>query len=84
MLVLTRKINESIMIGDQVEICILEIRGDKIRLGIRAPREIPVHRKEVYVEIKRANLEAARSSFENLKTINDLIGERGVADDRKG
>jgi carbon storage regulator len=80
MLVLTRKLNESIMIGDDVEICLLEIKGDRIRLGIKAPRSVPVHRKEVYEEIKRANEEAARSSVENVRAIDELIGERGRAD----
>ena len=53
MLVLTRKRNESIMIGDAVEVTIVDIRGDKVRLGITAPAEIAVHRKEVYEAIKR-------------------------------
>ena len=64
MLVLTRKLNESVMIGDEIEICILDIRGEKVRLGIKAPREIMVHRKEIYEEIRKANEEAARSSLE--------------------
>ena len=53
MLVLSRQRDESIMIGDDVEITIVDIRGDKVRLGITAPTEIPVHRKEVYETIKR-------------------------------
>ena len=53
MLVLSRQRDESIMIGDDVEITIVDIRGDKVRLGITAPVEIPVHRKEVYETIKR-------------------------------
>ena len=52
MLVLTRKTNESIMIGDDVEVTVLAVSRDKIRLGITAPREVPVFRKEVYVSIK--------------------------------
>jgi carbon storage regulator len=48
MLVLSRQKNESIMIGDTVEITVVDVRGDKVRLGINAPKEIPVHRKEVY------------------------------------
>ena len=51
MLVLTRKSNQSIMIGDDIEITIVDIRGDKVRLGINAPAEIPVHRQEVYEAI---------------------------------
>ncbi|MHC5077041.1 MAG: carbon storage regulator CsrA [Planctomycetota bacterium] len=52
MLVLSRQRDESIMIGDEVEITIVEVRGDKVRLGITAPRSIPVHRREVYDAIK--------------------------------
>lgn len=53
MLVLTRKKNESIIIGDSISIMVIEIRGDKVRLGINAPREVPVHRQEVHEAIKR-------------------------------
>ena len=52
MLVLTRKANESIMIGDDIEISVLSVLGEKVRLGIEAPRDVPVFRKEVYLEIK--------------------------------
>lgn len=55
MLVLSRHRDESIMIGDDVVITIVDIRGDKVRLGIDAPREIPVHRREVYEAIQREN-----------------------------
>ena len=58
MLVLTRKTNESIMIGDDVEVTVLAVSRDKIRLGITAPREVPVFRKEVYVSIKDEASEA--------------------------
>jgi carbon storage regulator len=51
-LVLTRKSNQSIMIGDDVEVSVLSIMGEKVRIGIQAPREIPVFRKEIYLEIK--------------------------------
>ena len=53
MLVLTRKSNQSIMIGDDIEITVLSIMGDKVRIGIRAPRDVPVFRNEVYLEIQR-------------------------------
>ena len=52
MLVLTRKTNQSIMIGDEIEISVLSTAGEKIRLGIEAPRDIPVFRKEIYLEIQ--------------------------------
>ena len=52
MLVLTRKSNQSIMIGDDIEVSVLAVMGEKVRIGIQAPREIPVFRKEVYLEIQ--------------------------------
>ncbi len=59
MLVLSRQRDESIMIGDNIQITVVDIRGDKVRLGIVAPTEIPVHRKEVYEAIQRENKKAA-------------------------
>ena len=53
MLVLTRKSNQSIMIGDDIEVSVLAIMGEKVRVGIEAPRSVPVFRKEVYIEIQR-------------------------------
>jgi carbon storage regulator len=53
MLVLTRKSNQSIMIGDEIEISVLAIMGEKVRIGIEAPRKVPVFRKEVYLEIQQ-------------------------------
>ncbi len=61
MLVLTRKEDESIMIGDNIEIKVLEIRENQVKIGIEAPRSIPVHRKEVYLSIKAENEEAAKA-----------------------
>jgi len=60
MLVLSRQRDETIMIGDEIEITVVDIRGDKVRLGITAPTRIAVHRKEVYEAIKRENEQAAR------------------------
>ena len=57
MLVLSRQKDESIMIGDDVEIIIVDVRGDKVRLGINAPKSIPVHRREVYNAIQREKKE---------------------------
>ena len=59
MLVLSRQRNETIMIGDDVELTVVDIRGDKVRLGIKAPARIAVHRKEVYDAIKRENEQAS-------------------------
>jgi carbon storage regulator len=57
-LVLTRKGNQSIMIGDEIEISVLAIMGEKVRIGIQAPRSVPVFRKEVYLEIQQDRAEA--------------------------
>ena len=57
MLVLSRKKNESVIVNDNIEIVVIEIRGDKVRLGINAPKEVPVHRKEVYDAIRRHELD---------------------------
>ncbi len=57
MLVLSRKKNESIVIGDNIVITVVDVRGDKVRLGIDAPKDVPVHRREVYDAIKKAEQE---------------------------
>lgn len=62
MLVLTRKLNESIMIGHDVKITVVDVRGDQVKLGISAPRQIAVHREEVYLEIQRESRMAAESN----------------------
>src|SRR4051812_49835961 len=74
MLVLSRQRDETIMIGDNIEITIVDIRGDKVRLGITAPATIPVHRKEVYDAIQRENREAARVKMEDLGSLPKTAG----------
>jgi carbon storage regulator len=69
MLVLSRQKDETIMIGDDVEITVVDIRGDKVRLGIKAPPHIPVHRKEVYEAIKRENREASQVNPDDLRSL---------------
>lgn len=61
MLVLTRKVNQSIVIGDGIEVVVLEVRGEQVRLGIKAPRDVAVHRKEVFEQILAEN-EAAQGT----------------------
>ncbi|NLW09742.1 MAG: carbon storage regulator CsrA [Firmicutes bacterium] len=61
MLVLTRKTNESIMIGDEIKVTVVEVRGDQVKLGITAPKRISVHREEVYLAIQKENIKAAAS-----------------------
>jgi carbon storage regulator len=71
MLVLSRHRDESIMIGDDVVITIVDIRGDKVRLGIEAPNDIPVHRQEVYEAIKRENLKANHIQPAELRSLKE-------------
>ncbi|MDM7461372.1 MAG: carbon storage regulator CsrA [Fimbriimonadales bacterium] len=66
MLVLTRKVNQSIMIGDDIEVIVLEVRGEQVRLGIKAPRTVTVHRREIYDAIQQENLLAAQSKPEDV------------------
>jgi carbon storage regulator len=69
MLVLSRQRDQTIMIGDDIEITVVDIRGDKVRLGINAPSQIPVHRKEVYEAIKRENRAAASVKPEDIANV---------------
>ncbi len=62
MLVLTRRLNQSIKIGDDIEITVIEVRGDQVRLGVAAPRNVAVHRKEVYLQIQQENRAAAQAA----------------------
>jgi len=77
MLVLSRQRDEAIMIGDEVEITVVDIRGDKVRLGITAPRHIQVHRKEVYEAIKRENEQAAKLRPDDVSGIIDKRNAKG-------
>ncbi len=76
MLVLTRKFNETIMIGDEIEITVVGIRSDKVRLGITAPKSVPVHRKEVYEAIQRENQAAAGMRPEDVPGQGDVDAEQ--------
>lgn len=58
MLALTRKINESIMLGSDIEITLLEIKGDQVKIGISAPKSVPIYRKEIYLQIQEENRQA--------------------------
>ncbi|EHQ07893.1 MAG: carbon storage regulator CsrA [Leptonema illini] len=77
MLILARKLNESIMIGDDVEIVVVEIKGDQVKLGIRAPRNVAVHRTEIYKEIRDQNTRAAETPApESLDSLASLIKKK--------
>ena len=72
MLALTRKKGESLIVNNDVEITVLEIRGDQIKLGISAPREVPIYRKEVYLQIQEENKEA--SNKDAMGALKGLLG----------
>lgn len=73
MLALSRKKDEAIVINDDIEITVIEIKGDQVKLGISAPKSVPVYRKEVYVQIQASNKEAAESV--DIKALSKLFGK---------
>jgi carbon storage regulator len=78
-LVLTRHANQSIMIGHDVVVTVLEVRGDQVRLGIRAPRHVDVHREEVFAALQKANQSAAAPPAAALDALDDLRPEPTVS-----
>jgi carbon storage regulator len=72
-LVLTRRANQSIMIGHDIVVTVLEVRGDQIRIGIRAPREVDVHREEVFRQLQAANRQAASPGRDALEALGALL-----------
>lgn len=71
MLALTRKKGESLVLNNDIEVTVLEIRGDQVKLGVKAPRQVPIYRKEVYLQIQKENEAAA--SVENLEALKKLL-----------
>ena len=76
MLALTRKVGESIVIGDNVEITVISVTGDQIKLGINAPRNISIHRKEIFLQIQEENKAAASSSNVGVNALKDLMNKK--------
>lgn len=74
MLILSRKTNESIMIGDQIEISVVDIKGDQVKLGIQAPRSVKVYRQEVYLAIQAENRAAAQTGTD-LPQIDTMLSD---------
>ncbi len=72
MLALSRKKNEAIVINNNIEVTILEVKGDQVKIGINAPKEVPVYRKEVYLQIQEANREAVNA--EGMEALKNLLG----------
>ena len=81
MLILTRKLNESIMIGD-VEVKVTHLKGDYVKLGIKAPREVPIHRKEIYDLIQKENMEAAKAKID-IADLSSLFHQTGKNEKNK-
>jgi len=78
MLVLTRKRNQSIVIGRDIEVAVIDIRGDQVRLGVAAPATVPVHRRELYTEVEQAN-RAAASRPERLAEVQTVVRQAAAA-----
>jgi carbon storage regulator len=76
-LVLTRRPGESIMIGDEVVVTVLDVRGDVVRVGIKAPRTVQVHREEVYRELQKANQDAASPSEVAVEALSEMLSSGG-------
>jgi carbon storage regulator len=76
MLVLSRQRDESIIIGDNIVVTVVDVRGDKVRLGIEAPREVSVHRREVYDAIQRENKQASQIDIDDARRISGTRPER--------
>lgn len=72
MLALSRKINESVMLGNDVEVTILEIKGDQVKVGINAPKSIPIYRKEIYIQIQQANQDAVSKTV-SAQALEELL-----------
>jgi len=80
MLVLTRRLGESIWINDDIRIVIQSIRGNQVRVGIEAPKEMVVHREEIYQKIHQENKQAVSADSSEMKTVRDLFREMKVAE----
>lgn len=72
MLALSRKLNESIVVGNDIEITILEVKGEQVKIGINAPKSVPVYRKELYMQIQESNKEAAGAAA-NPDVLKELL-----------
>ncbi len=77
MLILTRRVGESIVVGDDIVLTVFEVRGDAVRVGIEAPRSVQVHRQEVYDELKRLNEQSASPTDDAVDALRDALGPAG-------
>ena len=76
MLALARKVNESIMLGNDIEITLLEIKGDQVKIGISAPKSVPIYRKEIYLQIQEENKQAAGQEID-VEALKHAFGGKG-------
>ena len=76
MLALARKVNESIMLGNDIEITLLEIKGDQGKIGISAPKSVPIYRKEIYLQIQEENKQAAGQEID-VEALKNAFGGKG-------
>jgi carbon storage regulator len=74
LLILTRRVGESIVVGDDIVLTVFEVRGDAVRIGIEAPRSVKVNRKEIYEEIQRSNAQAVSSSDDAVDALRGALG----------
>ena len=76
MLILTRKLGESIAIGDQIKVTLIDIQGKQVKIGVNAPKDVPIHRQEIYERIVGENLRASMASDQDLEEISLLFKEQ--------
>lgn len=84
MLILARKIHERIIIGDDIEVSVVDIKGDQVKLGIQAPRNVKVYRQEVYEAIQRENRMAAQRASDTLPSLDGLLDSRAEPESESG
>lgn len=73
MLALSRKVGETIVIGDGIEITVLEVKGEQVKIGINAPKSVPIYRKEIYIQIQESNKEAARNNADAMDALKRML-----------
>ncbi|USK49566.1 carbon storage regulator CsrA [Bacillus sp. CMF12] len=76
MLVLTRRLKESIMVGDDIEISIISIEGDQVKLGISAPKNVDIHRKEIYLSIQQENSSATKTEAISIESLSNFLKKK--------
>lgn len=83
MLILTRRVGENVIVGDDIVISVIEVRGDAVRIGIQAPRSVTVHREEVWLELQRANEQAASPTDDAVAALSQSLKRSSTSDSVK-